>query len=223
MASASRDRGSPGGTAPWLALAVAIWALAAWAAAPPASATDKMAAPGAVRGERTTIVVRPDAEAAKLGLQQLEILENGSASCRRLRLRGAIAAPVVGHVTFPDVAIGSCLYLGMPARLNTSSCEVVITSGGLGKFASRGGRCHVRLEAPGCTVHLGKGPFLQLGYHNEGAPSEITALTEPIAIGATAVGAICPVPGPAKYVQYRGYLRLGATRDGERKPFRVTL
>jgi hypothetical protein len=204
-----------------LALAVAVWTLAA---IPFARASDKLSAPGAMRGEKTTVTVKPDDEAGKYRRQSLDILDNGAATCGQLELRGAIFAPVVGHITFMTVDFGSCVYLGSRARLNTSSCDVVITSAGLGKLtSSKGGKCDLRVEAPGCTVHLGKGPFLELGYHNVGSPPETTALTEPVAIGGTAIGAACLTPGPSAIGQYRGYLRLGGSRNGTKQPFTVIL
>lgn len=203
------------------ALSVAVCGLAA---APLAWATDKLAAPGAAKGEETTVTVKPDGEAGKFERQSLDILGNGAATCAHLELKGAIFARVVGHITFTTVDFGSCVYLGNRAHLNTSSCDVVITSGGLGKLTSReGGRCDLRIEILGCTIHLGRGPFLELGYHNVGSPAETTALTEPVAIGGTAIGAACLSPGPSAIGQYRGYLRLGASRNGTQKPFTVIL
>jgi hypothetical protein len=215
-----------------LASRVSIWSLTiavaavAWAATASTSwaLDDKMKAPGAVKGEETSVFVKPDAAAGELGRQGFEILGNDSLACDRVDLRGAIFAPIVGRVTFRSVEFGDCTYLGMDARLNTTSCEVPITSGGLGRFMDAGtGTCSVKIEAPGCTIHLGKGPFLELGYHNEGAPIEITALTEPIPIGGTAVGPVCPSPGPDAIAQYHGYLRFGASRDGEQEHFTVIL
>ena len=204
-----------------LSLAVAIWGLAA---ASLSSATDKLAAPDAAEGEETTITVRPDGEAGEYGRQSIELLRNGAASCGRFEARGAVFARVVGHVTFATVDFGSCAYLGNRARLNTSSCDLVITSGGLGTFTNdKVGRCDLKIEIPGCTVHLGKGPFLELGYHNVGSPAETTALTEPIPIRGTAIGAACLDPGTSAIGQYRGYLRLAGSRGGEKKPFTVIL
>jgi hypothetical protein len=204
-----------------IAVSVAVWGLTA---APLSWATDKLAAPGAAKGQETTITVRPDGEAGEFGRQGIDILHNGTVTCGRLELKSAIFARVIGHITFPTVEFGSCVYLGNRARLNRSSCDVVITSGGLGKFTSRDGkRCDFRIEVPGCTVHLGKGPFLELGYHNTGSPAETTALTEPYPFGGTAVGAACLSPGPSAIGQYRGYLRLAASRNGAKKPFTVIL
>lgn len=206
-----------------LAGAVSVAAMGL-AAPPPSQATDKLAAPGAVKGQETTVTVRPDGEAGAYERQSLDILGNGTVTCGRLELQGAIFARVVGHITFTTVDLGSCVYLGNRARLNTSSCDVVITSGGLGKFTSQeSGRCNLRIEVPNCIIHLGRGPFLELGYHNFGSPTETTALTEPVPIGGTAIGAACPSPGPSAIAQYRGYLRLGASRGGTRKPFIVIL
>lgn len=207
------------------ALVVAAIAVTGAAMAPSAGAIgDRMRAPGAVEGERTRVFVRPDATAGQFSEQRFDVVGNGSLACDEVGLRGAIFAPIVGHVTFRRVAFGACSYLGMEARLNTTSCQVEITSGGLGRFMdARSGSCNVRIEAPGCTIHLGKGPFLELGYHNEGSPHEITALTEPVAILATATGPICPSPGAKAIVQYHGYLKIGASRDGGRVPFTVIL
>lgn len=139
-------------------------------------------------------------------------------------MRGAIFAPVVGHVTFRTMGFDNCAYLGKRANLNTASCEIEITSGGLGILASRkGGRCDLRVEAPGCLVHLGKGPFIEVGYHNVGKPVETTGLTEPIAIGGTAIGVGCVSPGPFAIGQYRGDFRLAAARNGVEKPFVIVL
>ena len=204
-----------------IAISVAVWA-AAFASL--AHAADKLAAPGAVRGQRTTITVKADAEAGQFERQTLDILGNGEATCRGLDLTGAIFAPVIGHVTFTTVDFGFCVYLGSPARVNSSSCDVLITSGGLGKLTSRaGGKCDLRIEVPGCTVHLGKGPFLELGYHNVGSPAEVTALTEPVAFGGTAIGAACQSPGSSALARYTGYLRLIGSRDGAKTPFTVIL
>ncbi len=204
-----------------VAMSVAVCGLAA---APLARATDKLAAPGAVKGQKTTITVRPDGEAGSFGHQRLEVLHNGSVTCRGLELKGAIFARVVGHVTFAAIDFGSCFYLGNRARLNTSSCDIVITSGGLGMLTNReNGRCDLRIEVPGCTIQLGKGPFLELGYHNVGSPFETTALTEPAAIGGTAIGIACLSSGPSAIGQYKGYLRLSASRHGRKKPFTVIL
>jgi hypothetical protein len=204
-----------------VAVSAAVWGLAA---PPPSWAADKLTAPGAAKGQETTITVRPDGEAGKYGRQSLDILDNGTATCGRLEFKGAIFARVVGHIAFTTVEFGSCVYLGNRARLNTASCEVVITSGGLGKLRSHEhGRCDLRVEVPGCTVHLGKGPFLELGYHNVGSPKETTALTEAVAIGGTAIGAACQFPGSSAIAQYSGYLRLGASRNGAKEPFTVIL
>jgi hypothetical protein len=204
-----------------VAVSAAIWGVAA---VPPSWATDKLAAPGAAKGQETTITARPDSEAGEFRRQALDILENGVVTCGRFELKGAIFAPVVGHITFTTVDFGSCVYLGNRARLNTSSCDVVITSGGLGKLTSReGGSCDLRIEVPGCTVHLGNGPFLELGYHNVGSPAETTALTESVGIGGTAIGIACLSPGPSAIGRYRGYLRLTASRNGAKKPFTVIL
>lgn len=223
MSTASRDRMVSRLSVLSLAVAVSV-AASGLAAAPLSWATDKLAAPGAAKGQETTITVKPDDEAGKYERQGLDIFENGAVTCERLELKGAIFAPVVGHITFTTVDIGSCTYLGSRARLNTSSCNIVITSGGLGKLTSReGGSCNLRVEVPNCTVHLGKGPFLELGYHNVGSPAETAALTEPVAIGGTAIGVACLSPGPLAIGQYRGYLRLAGSRNGAKKPFIVIL
>ncbi len=202
-----------------IAVAVAVWSLAA---VPPSWAADKLSAPGAAKGQETTVTVRADAEAGELKRQSLDILHNGAVTCRRVELKGAIFERVVKHVAFTTLDFGSCVYLGRRARLNTSSCAVVITGGGLGTLTSRkGGKCDLRIEIPNCTIHLGKGPFLELGYHNVGSPAETTALTEPVGIGGTAIGIGCLLPGPSAIGQYRGYLRLTASRSGERAPFIV--
>jgi hypothetical protein len=212
---------SRGWLMPVIAVAIVLGGLTA---VPLSWATDKLAAPGTVKGQETKITVRPDGEAGEYRHQSFDILDNGAVSCGRLEFTGAIFAPVVGHVTFRTVEFDSCVYLGSPARLNTSSCEVIITSGGLGTLTSReGGICNLRVEAPGCTVSLGKGPFLELGYHNFGSPSETTALTEPVGIGGTAAGAGCLSPGPSAIAEYKGYLRLGGSRNGVKKPFIVIL
>lgn len=196
----------------------------ALAVAPLSLASDKLKAPGTVKGQRTTIMVLPDAETDEYKYQRLEILDNGEVTCRNLRLKGAISAPVVGHVRFGTVAFDSCVYLGQRARLNTSSCEIVITSGGLGTFTShKGKKCNVRVEVPGCTVYLGKGPFLELGYRSYGSPRETTALTAPVPIGGTAIGSGCLTPGPHAIAQYKGYLRFQGWRNGVQKPFIVIL
>lgn len=206
-------------------LAVAAIAVACAAMAPSAEAIgDRMRAPDAVPGEETQVFVKPDATAGQFSEQRFDVFGNGSLVCDEVDLRGAIFAPIVGHVPFRSVRFGACSYLGMNARLNTASCEVEITSGGLGRFMdAKSGSCNVRIEAPGCTIHLGKGPFIELGYHNEGNPREITALTEPDPIVAKATGALCPSPGPEAIVQYHGYLKIGGARDGKRVPFTVII
>lgn len=206
-------------------LAIAAVAVAVAATAPSAAAIgDRMRAPGAAEGEETKVFVKPDASAGQFGEQRFDVFGNGSLVCDEVDLRGAIFAPIVGHVPFRSVEFGACSYLGMSARLNTASCEVEITSGGLGRFMdAKSGSCNVRIEAPGCAIQLGKGPFLELGYHNEGSPREITALTEPDPIVAIATGPVCPSPGPEAIVQYHGYLTIGGARDGERVPFTVII
>ncbi len=208
-----------------LSLAAAVL-VAIWSLAPPpcAQATDKLAAPGAVKGQETTVTVRPDGEAGEFERQGLEILNNGTVTCGEVELTGTIFARVIGHVTFKAVHFGACVYLGQPARLNTSSCDVVITSGGLGKFTNReNAKCNVRVEILNCIIHLGKGPFLELGYHNVGSPSVTTAVTEPRGIGGFARGVGCLSPGPDAIAQYRGYLNFSASRNGAKKPFTVIL
>jgi hypothetical protein len=203
-----------------MAASVAVWGLVAaplsW------GVSDKLSAPGTVKGQETTVTVKADGDAGKFRRQSLEIFRNGTATCEGFELQGAIFAPVVGHIDFTTVDFGSCIYLGRRAHLNASSCDVVVTSAGLGKLTRRNGeRCDLRLEIPGCTIHFGKGPFLELGYHNEGSPAETTALTEPVPIGGIAIGPACLLPGPSAIGQYSGYLRLAGSRNGMKQPFIV--
>lgn len=209
-----------------MALLAAVVSVVSWCllVAPSSRAADKFAAPRAPQGDRTAVTVRKDYGAGEHRHQSIQILENGKVVCQRVEFRGAIFARVVGHVTLTTVGFDSCVYLGRRAELNASSCGAIVTSGGLAKFTNRGSaRCDLRVEVPGCTVHLGKGSFLELGYNNVNSATETTGLTEPIPFGGTAIGAACLSPGPSAIGEYSGYLRLAASRDGAKKPIIIIL
>jgi hypothetical protein len=217
VSSAVRDWSSA--SPPRLAVLVAVLvALGCCAVVPVARATDKFRARGAAEGQRTAITAKSE------GPQSLDILYNGIVSCGGFRFHGAIVGSVVGRVKFTSGEYGSCVYLGSRARMNVSSCEIVIYSGGRQKFIDRGGeRCDVRVEGFACTVHLGDGDMLGIGWGNTGSPAEITGRSEPIGIGATAVGVGCPSPGPSAIGQYSGSLLLGGSRGGIARPFKIIL
>jgi len=199
--------------------------VAALATTTGASAADRFFMPGVETGEKTTIMARPDGEAGAFAHQKIEILNNSTLACEDPELSGAMRGRVVKQLDFTKLDFGACTYMSMPARLNTSSCAAVIYGVGLGRLTSRGsGRCDLRIEAPGCVIHLGRGLFVRVGFHNFGAGhDEITVLTEPIPIGGTARGTLCLTPGPLAIGTYSGYLRFSASRGGERTKLNVIL
>lgn len=209
----------------WPAIRILTLAvIASHATASLASGADRLNAPGSRKGETTEITVRADPEAGDFAQQRIDILENGTVTCDGLELRGRLTQPIVKEVTLTDLDFGACIYIGMSARVNASSCHIIISGAGLGRLVSHGDtRCNLRIETPGCTIHLGKGPFLHLGYHNFRSPREVTALTEPLPIGGVAIGLLCFSTGPFAIGQYKGYLRMGGIRSGEKVPFRVIL
>jgi hypothetical protein len=204
-----------------LAVSIAGWGLLT---ASRSQASDKFVVSEATAGQETAIAVRRDVQAGESGRQSLDILYNGTATCGSFDLEGTVHARVVRHLIFTAVHFGSCVYLGSPARFNTSSCGFLITGSGMGSLTSQGsGRCDLRVEIPGCTVHLGKGLFFKLGYHVIGTPDILEARTESVPTGGIAIGAACLSPGPSAIGQYTGYLLISASRDGVKRPLIVIL
>jgi hypothetical protein len=88
----------------------------------------------------------------------------------------------------------------------------------------------LRIEGRGCTIHLGRGAFVGLGYHTVGVvenkphpPAKVTAISEPSAIGGRAVGVGCLHPGPDAIAAYSGHLLFSGSRGGVAVPFKVIL
>lgn len=215
----------------WLALA-AVAALALTISSP-AAAADKFFLAGATSNEASAIVAFPNEEVGELAAQQIHVFGNGTVTCEDLEMAasltgrvgrgqvhgGDLKGVVVHQMELTDIDFSGCVQLGMPARVDASSCDLVITGSGRGTLVGKG--CDLTISIPGCNVHLGAGPFMTLGYTNRDDPADIAAITEPVAIGGTAVGAGCPTPGPEASGQHTGYLRFSASRDGEDVAFEV--
>jgi hypothetical protein len=206
------------------AILVAVTALVGGLATVAVAAADEFTAPGARVGEATTVTATADPEAGEFAHPRVDVSGNGAIACGGLTLRGSVSHPVLKLVEFSSIDLSPCTYLGMPARVSASSCALVVTGEGRGKLVSTGaGDCSLRLGVPGCTVSLGPGLLLSLGFHNTGSPREITALTESVGLQAAVVGAGCPTPGGDGFAEFEGYLLLQGARHGERAPFTVII
>jgi hypothetical protein len=206
------------------AILVAVSALAGLLAAGTPAAADEFTVPDAREGQTIAVTARTDPEAGEFAQPSIDVFDNGRIACGRLTLRGSILARVVKQVEFTSIDLSPCTFLGMPARVSASSCAIAVTGNGRAKLASTGASdCSLQVQVPGCTVSLGAGLLFSLGFHNIGSPREITALTEPISLRASVVGAGCPSPGNGSFAEYEGYLLLQGMRHGERTSFTVII